>query len=122
MALKRMALELGMGTDIEGGDYTKAAKRALENALRQNALVVADAFELPRSAMKAEIVIGVQKPEAVDKDAVASLLPYGTATVRAVHGGMDTPREDGATFTIMANAAIVVYLDLPEGKNYGAAR
>jgi len=29
MALKRVALEIGMGTDIRGGDYTKAAVRGL---------------------------------------------------------------------------------------------
>jgi len=119
MALKRMALELGMGTDIQGGDYTKAAVRALQNALRQNALVVADAFDLPRSAMQVTIIIGVQKPDLVDKQAVADVLPYGSATVNVEEGGMDTVNEDGTNTTIMANAAVVVYLDLPEDKTYG---
>ena len=36
MALKRVALEIGMGTDIRGGDYTKAAVRALRDALWHN--------------------------------------------------------------------------------------
>lgn len=121
MALKRMALELGMGTDIEGGDYTKAAVRALKNALRQNALVVADAFDLPRNAMRVNIIIGAQKPASVDKEAVAAVLPYGTATVRVEEGGMDTIKEDGSNITIMVNAAVVVYLDLPEDKTWGAA-
>ena len=31
MALKRVALEIGMGTDIRGRDYTKAAVRALRD-------------------------------------------------------------------------------------------
>ena len=30
MALKRMVLQIGMGTDIRGADYTKAAVRALK--------------------------------------------------------------------------------------------
>ncbi|MEP4705289.1 MAG: Lin0512 family protein [Hyphomicrobiales bacterium] len=119
MALKRMALELGMGTDIQGGDYTKAATRAVQNALRQNALVVADAFDLPRDAMQVNILIGVQKPDEVDTEAIAALLPYGSATVSVETGGMDTPNEAGTNTTIMANAALVVYLDLPEGKSYG---
>ena len=42
MALKRVALEIGMGTDIRGGDYTKAAVRALRDALWHNSLTVAD--------------------------------------------------------------------------------
>ena len=43
MALKRVALEIGMGTDIRGGDYTKAAVRALRDALWHNSLTVASA-------------------------------------------------------------------------------
>ena len=43
MALKRVALEIGMGTDIRGGDYTKAAVRALRDALWHNSLTVAGA-------------------------------------------------------------------------------
>ena len=34
MALKRYVTEMGMGTDVHGGDYTKAAKRAISDAIR----------------------------------------------------------------------------------------
>ena len=47
MALKRMVLELGMGTDIRGADYTKAAVRALRDALWHNSLSIADAVGSP---------------------------------------------------------------------------
>ena len=110
-----MVMELGMGTDLQGEDYTKAACRAVHNALRQNSLSVYDAFGVSRDKMVVEIIIGAIKPEAVDKEAVAAMLPYGSRTVRVEAGGMDTPKEGGGT-TIMANAAIIVYLDLPEGK------
>lgn len=120
MALKRMALELGMGTDLRGEDYTKAAVRALEAALRQNALYVADAFGVSRDDMHVKIIIGVAKPDRVDTAAVAAVLPYGHASVSVEEGGMDTPRDDGPGVTVMANAAAVVYLDLPEGRTYGA--
>ena len=33
MALKRMVLEIGMGNDLHGGDYTKAAIRAAQDAI-----------------------------------------------------------------------------------------
>ncbi len=36
--LKRVAVEIGMGTDIRGTDYTKAAVRALRDALWHNSL------------------------------------------------------------------------------------
>ena len=44
MALKRMVLQIGMGTDIRGADYTKAAVRALRDALWHNSLSVANAL------------------------------------------------------------------------------
>lgn len=121
MTRKRMVLELGMGTDIRGQDYTKAAVRAVQNALRQNSLSVADAFGLERSSMYVKILIGAQKPEEVDKDAVASTLPYGQAEVIVEHGGMDTPTDDGERMTTMVNAALIVHLDFPEGHIYGDA-
>lgn len=114
MAWKRMVVELGMGTDIRGTDYTKAATRAVHNALRHNSLVVADAFGKAREEMRVDIHIGVQDPDSVDRDAVAAMLPYGTGVVEVVKGGMDTPKDDGTPGTIMANAALVVYLELPE--------
>ena len=51
MALKRMVLQIGMGTDIRGADYTKAAVRALRDALWHNGLSVADAVGLPVDAI-----------------------------------------------------------------------
>ena len=115
MALKRLVMELGMGTDIRGEDYTKAASRAVHNALRQNSLSLADAFGQPREAMHVEIIIGVEKPEQVDPEAVAAMLPYGQAKVLVQRGGMDMARDDGTPGTILANAALLVSLDLPEG-------
>jgi len=121
MPYKRMVMELGMGTDIRGGDYTKASIRAVENALRQNSLVVADAFEIPRENMRVDIIIGAAKPEEVDKERIAAVLPYGSGSVTVEKGGMDTPKDDGSLGTTMVNAALIVYLDLPEGKEWVAA-
>jgi GxGxDxHG motif protein len=42
MAQKRMVLEIGMGTDIRGADPTKAACRALRDALWHNSLSTAN--------------------------------------------------------------------------------
>ena len=63
MALKRMVLQIGMGTDIRGADYTKAAVRALRDALWHNALSVADAVGLPVDSMQVEVTIGVPRPD-----------------------------------------------------------
>src|SRR5262249_36540414 len=89
MAWQRMVLQIGMGTDIRGGDYTKAAVRALRDALWHNSLSVADAVGLPVDSMQVEVTIGVPQPEQVDKAAVLAVLPHGTGTVEVVEGGLE---------------------------------
>ncbi len=121
MPYKRLVMELGMGTDIRGQDYTKAAIRAVENALRQNALVVADAFGKARDEMKVDIHIGAGKPEEIDKEQIAAILPYGNGEVIAHAGGLDTFKDDGTPGTIMVNAALIVYLDLEDGQEWLAS-
>ena len=66
MALKSVIMEFGTGTDIRGGDYTKAAVRALEAALRHNSITFAQAFGLSGDDMQVKIQIGVAKPNQVD--------------------------------------------------------
>jgi uncharacterized protein (TIGR02058 family) len=116
MALKRMVLQIGMGTDIRGRDYTKAAVRALRDALWHNSLSVADAVGLPADAMQVEVTIGVPHPERVDKEAVLAVLPHGTGTVTVVEGGLEIANDAGSNTTVVANAAAVARLDIPEGR------
>jgi uncharacterized protein (TIGR02058 family) len=113
MALKRVVVEMGMGTDIRGGDYTKAAVRALRDVLWHNSLSVARALGMDTDAMRVEVLIGVPRPEAVDTSQVLAILPHGTGTVKVVQGGLEIPSEDGTDKTIIANAAAVVRLDIP---------
>ncbi len=122
MSYKRMVVEMGMGTDLQGGDYTKAAVRALRDALWHNSLTVAPAFGLPKEAMKIEVTIGVAKPGEVNRDEVKAVLPYGQATVEVVVGGLDVISDCGTKVTVIANAAAVVYLDIDEAidANQGA--
>ena len=111
MTKKRMLMELGMGSSLRKQDYTRAACRALENALWHNSLSITDAFGLDRSAMITEVDVAVQRPDRVDTDKVAAILPYGQVSVRAVHGGLDVPKPGGG-ITIIANVAVIVYLDI----------
>ncbi len=114
MALKRLVVEIGMGTDLTGADYTKAAIRALKDALWHNSLTIAIALGKKPQDMHVEVTVGVPKPEKVDKAAVAATLPYGTSTVEVVEGGLEIMNDEGTNLTLIANAAAVVYLDLPE--------
>ena len=112
MTLQRMVLQIGMGTDIRGGDYTKAAIRALRDALWHNSLSVADAVGLPVDSMRVEVTIGVPRPGEVDKTEVLAVLPHGTGTVEIVEGGLEITNDAGTNKTVIANAAALVRLDL----------
>ncbi|HUB48997.1 MAG TPA: Lin0512 family protein [Acetobacteraceae bacterium] len=112
MTLKRMVLQIGMGTDIRGTDYTKAAVRALRDALWHNSLSVADALGQDVDAMQVDVTIGVPHPEKVDKAAVLAVLPHGTGTVTVVEGGLEIPNDAGTNSTVLAHAAAVVRLDV----------
>ena len=45
MPAKRVILELGTGNDLHGGDYTKAALRAVQDALHHSSLAMLRTLE-----------------------------------------------------------------------------
>ena len=112
MALKRVAIEIGMGTDIRGADYTKAAVRALRDALWHNSLGIAAALGKDTDSMVVDVHIGVPKPEQVDKAQVLAVLPHGTGNVHVTQGGLEIPNDAGTGSTVIASAAAIVRLDL----------
>ncbi|MCB1546441.1 MAG: Lin0512 family protein [Hyphomicrobiaceae bacterium] len=112
MALKRLVLELGMGTDIRGADSTKAAKRALLDAIRRNSLSIAPALGKRPEDMRLVVRIGVPRPETVDTAAVLAVLPYGQATIEVVDGGLEIKNPTRSDSTLIAHAAVVVKLDV----------
>jgi uncharacterized protein (TIGR02058 family) len=60
--------------------------------------------------MQVEVTIGVPHPERVNKEEVLASLPYGTVTV--VDGGLEMPNDEGTNSTLIASAAVVVWLDV----------
>ena len=117
MAKKRVVIEIGMGTDIRGRDYTKAACRALKDALWHNSLGIADIVGVDVDSMWVEVSIGIPQPEKVNVAEVLSILPHGSGQVTCMQGGLEIENINRNDFTIIANAAAVVYLDTPEGKS-----
>ena len=113
MASKRSILELGTGNDLHGGDYTKAALRAVQDALHHSSLAFIRTLGLDIKTMKVEVTIGVQQPDKVDVEAVRTSLPYGVITAKVVKGGLDVPGEDRHDMAVIASAAIAVRFALP---------
>lgn len=108
MAKTRWITEMGMGVDVHGGDYTKAARRAVSDALRHSSLNLFNATGKTRDDMYVDVMIGVAEPDKVDTAAVAEEVPYGTVSVSAQVGGLDVISPSGDDVLIMANAAILV--------------
>lgn len=113
MTARRVILEMGAGNDLHGMDYTKAAIRAVQDALHHSSLVMVRTLGVDKSKMQVEVTIGVQQPDRVDTTAVGETLPVGQVSVNAVKGGLDLPDPDTGDTLVIASAAIAVRLDLP---------
>ena len=111
---KRVILEMGSGNDLHGGDYTKAAVRAVEDAIHHSSLTFIRALGVDPRTMQVEVTIGVQRPEEVDASVVKTALPHGQVTVNVIKGGLDVPDEEVGDVAVIASAAVVVRLELPK--------
>ncbi len=108
MTEQRIIIEMGMGNDLHGQDYTKAAIRAVEDAFRHSSLPLFQNLGLDHGQMQVQVTIGVQRPERIDTDAVAAHMPRGRARVQAVEGGLNTGTSDDPI--VIATAAVEVFL------------
>ena len=119
MALQRIILEMGTGNDLYGEDYTKAATRAVQDALHHSTITLFRTMGLDRDSMIIEVNIGVQHPEKIDKDAIAAQIPFGTVTVKCVKGGLNIT-QDNDIVSVIATAAVDARIDIPEGRYVSA--
>ncbi len=120
MSDQRFIIEMGMGNDLHGMDYQKAAKRAIEDAFRHSTLPLFGATRIDPSAMRVQVTVGVQDPTALDIEALASMLPRGRATVHAVLGGQNVTNPDDGETLVIATAAIKAFLPY-QGDQWQAA-
>ena len=112
MPRTRVILELGSGNDLHGSDYTKAALRAVQDALHHSSLSFVRSLQIDKTRLDVEVTIGVQRPEQVDLDKVKSSLPVGNVSVKAIKGGLDVADRDGKDRAVIASAAIAVRIEV----------
>jgi uncharacterized protein (TIGR02058 family) len=111
-----MFIEIGMGVDLQGQDTTKAAIRAVRDAIGHNYLPVMR--RLAGNGQRQMLVhVRLAVPaEAfpVDQEVVRASLPHGVVTLEVVPGGMLVPSglADGGRICIV-NAAVEVGIDPP---------
>ena len=111
MPAKRVILELGTGNDLHGGNYTKAALRAVQDALHHSSLSFIRALKIGKSKLDVEVTIGVQRPDQVDLEVVRKSLPVGNVTVKATKGGLDVADPENNDPAVIASAAIAVRIE-----------
>ena len=109
MTAQRLVLEFGMGVDVHGQDGTKAARRAVSDAIRHSSLPLLTDIRERGGTMLVDVTVAVPDPASVDVDQVKSELPHGEVTVHAVSGGLRVPDSDA----LIACASIVVSARYP---------
>jgi uncharacterized protein (TIGR02058 family) len=110
MATTTQVLEFGMGVDVHGEDATKAACRAVSDAIRHSSLPLLREIRDRGGEMLVDVTVAVPDPAAVDLERVKAELPHGEVKVTAVSGGLKVPGYD----TLMACAAITVRARYPD--------
>lgn len=111
--MHRVIIEMGMGNDLHGMDYTKAAARAIEDAFRHSSLPIFAVTGLAHDDMLVQVTVGVQEPEKLDLEALAATLPRGRVSVAAVHGGLNVP--SGGETIVIAQASVEAFLPPQHG-------
>ncbi len=107
MAVKALVHEFGMGVDVHGRDSTKAACRAVSDALRHSSLPLLRPYLEGSGRILVDVTVGVPNADSVDVEQVRRELPVGEVTVCAVDGGLAVPGAD----TLIACAAVTVCTD-----------
>lgn len=113
MPKTRVILEMGTGNDWHGSDYTKAALRAVQDALHHSSLPFVRALGIDKADLDVDVTVAVQQPDKVDLEKVRASLPIGKVSVKAVKGGLDVPDPESGDTAVIASVAIQVRIDPP---------
>lgn len=86
-----MFIQFGMGVDLHGQDVTKAAVRAVQNAIHHNSMpglrAVLPEHRLENMKVRVKLAVPADADQ-LDVEAVKRVLPYGQVTVEVRPGGM----------------------------------
>lgn len=116
---KRYVVELGTGADLHGADMTKAAVRAVKDAISRSCLCgLVEVLGRTRfEGVHVHVAVRVPDPSAVDTNAVLAAVPIGGKTIDVAQGGMQVPGLEVACFgpgcsdIVVACAALTVSVE-----------
>ncbi len=127
MDYRKYLLEVGTGVDLHGLDETKAAQRAVKDAISHSSMIGLgglfkfESFSDMEDALMVDVTVATPNPEKVDGDAVLSILPEGKRRINIVKGGLEFPSENTAEDAkthgiVVANACIIVLIDVDKAQ------
>jgi uncharacterized protein (TIGR02058 family) len=116
---KRFIVEIGTGIDIHGENVTKAACRAVKDAVSRSCLCgLLEILNLKNlEDVEVDIQVASPHPDQVDLEKVKAEVPIGRKTARAVEGGMIAQGLCVPQFApacdriVVANAAVTVFIN-----------
>jgi len=116
---KRFIVEIGTGIDIHGENVTKAACRAVKDAISRSCLCgLLEILELKSlEDVRVDIQVASPNPDRVDLEQVMDEVPIGRKSARAVEGGMTAQGLCVPQFApqcdqiVVANAAVTVFIN-----------
>jgi len=120
MNKRRFVIEMGTGVEQHEQDITKAAMKAVKDAVSKICLIgLIEIFKISDlNDMLLEVLIACPHHEEVNTDDVLQSLPFGRKEIKVVEGGMIVRGHrapnmgDKTDEIIVANAAVTVYIDL----------
>ena len=115
---KRFIVEIGTGIDIHGENVTKAACRAVKDAVSRSCLCgLLEILELKSlEDVQVDIQVASPKPDQVDLEQVMAEVPIGRKNAHAVEGGMIAQGLCVPQFApdcdqiVVANASVTVFI------------
>jgi uncharacterized protein (TIGR02058 family) len=124
---RKYILEIGVGIDLHGQDVTKAAQRAVKDAISHVSMIglreilLITQIEDLDDLLLVDVTIATPFPEQVDHAAVLSILPEGRRRITVVEGGIlyPTPHNNDLPAihpVVTAVATIVVLFDIEKSK------
>ncbi len=118
MNLKTFTIEMGTGIDMHGQDVTKAAKRAVRDAISHQQMrglgEIAGLTRENRDAMIVDITVATPYPEKVDvKEVLEELahIPEKNKRINVVSGGLLVPVKEDPPVVVVASVIVQVDMD-----------
>lgn len=117
---KRFIIEIGMGVDLHGMNQTKAAQKAIKNAMSNNTLIGLSEvvnFDPSIHELSLKIKVATPNPKTINLEELKKAVPTtDNIEFEVVEGGLmeegtksDHPNE--TEMIVVVNAAITVYIN-----------